>query len=81
MSALRLVVDNGAPTREAMINRAVRAAADACYPWGIFNMGLGEVLQRQLAAGDMNEFAREVRTAWHILRTPDFDERVGGRGL
>jgi hypothetical protein len=73
MSALRLVIDNTADERRSnLIDRAVRITADQIFPFGTFTYGIGEVLQKQLDGGDMDEFARDVRLTYEIITSPEY---------
>jgi len=80
---LRLVVDNAETTREALVARAVRGAADACHPWGVFNLGMGETLQRILEGDNtaLTQFLADVRLAFKIQGFVDDVERAGAGGI
>ncbi len=71
-AALRLVSDNPAPNRAALIEDAVRAAAHAEFPFGIQNMGLAQVLQKVLwTHNSAEQFASDVLVAWRVQNDPN----------
>jgi hypothetical protein len=67
MTPLRLIVDNPAPTREQLVEEAVRAAANAAFSWGVLNLGMAQVLQKILWTDHgLRHFCFEVRLAFHV---------------
>ena len=78
---LRLVSDNPTPDRAALIEDAVRAAAHACFPWGVQNLGMAQVLQKILwTQHGVPLFVGEVLIAWRVQN--DWNETASTpRGL